>query len=183
MRSLVLTLLGGSLALAPLRSSDLPTQNLPVYGGSGGSAFSRSCGDNRVLSGMRYRAGLVIDAVGLLCRPVNADGSLGSETTIGTLAGGGGGSSGSASCPSGKVVTGAMIYHGTYVSRIVLFCRAWVPATRRFGAATTETQAGFGPGTGARSDARCEASAQPARAIRGREASLVDAIGFVCDEP
>jgi hypothetical protein len=32
-------------------------------------------------------------------------------------------------------------------------------------------------------EARCESSAQPVVAIRGREASVVDALGVTCNEP
>src|SRR3954470_16189159 len=106
-RSMLLALSWGTFSLAPLSATDLPTQKLPVYGGSGGTAFERSCGAGMVLTGFRYRSGFFVDALGLLCRPVNADGKLGSETTVGTLAGGGGGTSKSVSCPAGSVVASA----------------------------------------------------------------------------
>src|ERR1051325_5645260 len=92
-----------ALTLAAFRGADLPPQYLTVLGGSGGTAFSRDCGSGRVLSGVRYRSGMVIDAIGLLCRPVLSDGTLGPESTVGTLVGGAGGTIASASCPSATV--------------------------------------------------------------------------------
>ena len=105
-RAVLLALSLGMLSAAPLASSRLPEQLLPVYGGSGGTAFSRSCGAGKVLTGLRSRGGVLLDAVGILCRPVLADGTLGSETVIGTLAGGGGGTSGVQSCDRGTVLSG-----------------------------------------------------------------------------
>lgn len=183
-RSVILGLGWSALALLPMRATDLPEQKLPVYGGSGGAAFSRSCGDGRVITGFRYREGMLVDAIGLLCRTVNADGSLGTESTYGTLAGGGGGTSGSISCPSGSVLGGVRVAHGTYVDGIRLLCRAWARSTRSMGADTWGSDIDVGnvtlrPG----STERCESVLQPAVAIRGRENTVVDAFGLICDEP
>ena len=91
---------------AALRAENLPPQLLPVFGGLGGTAFTRDCGKGYVLTGLRWRSGAVVDAIGIMCRPVKSDGTLGPETTIGTLAGGGGGSSGAASCGEGRALRG-----------------------------------------------------------------------------
>jgi hypothetical protein len=181
-RALLLTLTGGLLALAPLRAPDLPAQYLPVLGGSGGTAFTRSCGADRVLTGVRFRSGLSLDAIGLLCRPVNADGSLGSESTVGTLAGGGGGTAGFASCRTGSVVGSAYIMYGSYVSGVTLTCYAWEKSTRSYLAYAGVVNAGrIGFSGGATTS--CEQKSQPVVALRGREASLVDALGLICNEP
>ena len=181
-RSTMLALVGSALALAPMRATDLPPQNLPVLGGSGGSAFSRSCGAGRVLTGLRVRKGLSLDAIGLLCRPVNADGSLGSESTVGTLAGGGGGTADFASCPAGSVAAGAHIFFGTYVDGIRVLCHSWDKATRSFGAKVADFELGRLFNSTLR-QTPCEQKKQPMVAIRGREDALVDAVGFICNEP
>jgi hypothetical protein len=183
MRSHILAAIGGILALAPLRAPDLPPQVLPVYGGSGGSAFTRSCGAGRVLTGLRFRAGMSLDAIGLLCRNVNADGSLGTESAVGTLAGGGGGTAGSDSCPAGTVASAGKIFYGTYVDGLILYCKAWNKNTRSF-ASANGGQANAGRFTlNTTKTSICELSTQPVVALRGREAGLVDAIGLTCDEP
>ena len=185
-RIALLALAGTALSVAstraPLRTPDLPAQNLPIYGGSGGSSFTRSCGADMVLTGLRYRYGLVIDAVGLLCRPVNADGSLGAQTTIGSLAGGGGGTAKTASCPSGEVAFGARIHYGTYVDGIVLQCRTWNAATRSF-VEPGHVSPYMGMDRKTSALVQCENATQPMVAIRGRAAMLVDALGFTCNEP
>ena len=183
-RSMLLALSWGTLSVTPLRSTQLPQQLLPVYGGAGGTSFNRSCGAGKVLTGLRFRAGLMVDAVGLLCRPVSATGTLGSETTVGTLVGGSSGTSGTVGCATGSVVVGAAIRHGSYVDVLFLNCRKWEAWTRKFG---TDGRFINGIGnslsTAAHNEEKCEASTQPAIAIRGRSHSLVDAIGFICDEP
>jgi hypothetical protein len=180
-RTSLMALAWSALALTPLRSTDLPEQRLPVWGGSGGTAFSRSCGAGRVLSGVRYRKGIWVDALGLLCRPVNADGSLGAETTVGTLAGGGGGSPGIATCANGYVVGGATIGYGDIVVGLRLHCYTWVKSTRSMGAFFT-TVGITGNGSSAAAE-KCELLAQPVVAMRGREGLFVDAVGFTCNEP
>lgn len=180
-RSSWLTLVAATLALLPTRATDLPEQRLPVWGGSGGTTFSRSCGAGRVLSGLRYRKGIWIDALGLLCRPVNADGSLGAETTVGTLAGGGGGSPGIAQCPSGTVVGGASIGYGDIVVGLRLQCHTWQQATRSLGPYVGVAIVKDGGRSTA--NEKCEMPVQPVVAMRGREGMFVDAVGFTCNEP
>lgn len=179
----------GMFSGALVSSSYLPPQYLPIYGGSGGTAFTRDCGVGKVLTGLRYRGGLLVDAVGLLCRPVAANGTLGSESTVGTLAGGGGGNAGTAICPTGTVVSSAEIKYGTYVNRVRIRCRPWNAAARTFGGTTQFPSDQVGEtgnivaGQATVKEEKCEAYSQPARGIRGRAHSLVDAIGFICNEP
>ena len=181
-RSMVLMLSLVTVSFVPLRSAEAP-QLLPIIGGSGGTSFSRNCGTGRVLTGLQYRSGLVVDAVSLLCRTVRSDGTLGSQSAIGSAAGGSGGSGGIAQCDAGTVVMGAQIFYGSYVNGVVLRCRTWGPAKRKFGDQPTETPRSFGSLSGSSTAENCELNTQPAVAIRGRAHSLVDAIGLTCNEP
>jgi len=179
------TLFAALAALPILATSDLPPQYLPVLGGSGGNAFSRDCGTGRVLTGVRYRSGMFIDAIGLQCRPVLSDGSLGPESTVGTLVGGGGGSTGAASCPSGQVVTALRVLYGSYTGDMLVTCQPWHAGTRSFsktGDYAFNVGTIFTPGLTDASEA-CESTKQPGSGLRGRAAVYVDAIGLVCDEP
>ena len=182
-RSVLLALSLGMVPAVPLSSSRLPEQLLPIYGGSGGTAFSRSCGAGKVLSGLRSRGAVFVDAVGLLCRPVLADGTLGPESVVGTLAGGGGGTSGVVSCGGGTVMSRVAIRHGTYVQRIDVDCKTWDAAGRKMTGA--HLSAGHTKGIYQQTVGieGCEAATQPMRGFRGRAAGLVDAIGFNCNEP
>jgi hypothetical protein len=188
MRILLLTLGWSVLAIVPARAIDYPAQPLPVYGGTGGTAFTRSCGADKVLTGLRYRYGILIDAIGLLCRPVNADGTLGSQVSVGTMVGGGGGDAYTMSCPSGEVAMGANFNHGTYVTGMMLHCRRWAPATRTYASSAAGGAGHIVNGRGYVSTSRfaeelCERTDQPFVAIRGRAAMFVDAVGFTCNEP
>lgn len=102
-------LIGGTVLVAAGAAStrlnaSLVFEELPPIGGIGGSAFSRECPDGNVLTGIRYRRGLLVDGIGIKCRPIRSDGTLGAEVNAGSMAGGSGGTSGSVSCPSGEVV-------------------------------------------------------------------------------
>ena len=183
-RSIALLLALGLPPVLMTRWVDLPTQFLPVYGGTGGASFQRSCGSGKVLTGFTFRSASVIDALQILCRPVNSDGTLGAETVVGSWAGGGGGTQDTKRCSAGSVVTGAKIYHGWYVNRMELICRQWLPATRGIATKVPATTVAIGGPTSADNHGEfCEAPTQPVRGIKGREASFIDAVGFFCDEP
>ena len=181
-RSMLIPLAWVTISATPL-PFDTP-QYFPIQGGSGGSGFTRLCGSGKVMTGVYGREGLLVDAIGVLCRPVSSNGTLGSESTVGSVAGGGGGTSTSKSCPSGSVASGARIRAGTYVNAVTLFCKKWDPATRKFIGALTSSSAGIGYTAGGTNfDQNCEQATQPVNGIRGRAASTVDAIGMICNEP
>ena len=183
LRSAVFAFSWGLLSLVPLASQNLPPQFLPILGGTGGNGYTRSCGAGRVLAGLFFRAGSLVDGVGVICRPVLPDGSLGPASTRGALAGNGGGTSGSRTCAAGRAVVRAGIRHGSYINSLLLFCRRWDAATRTV-TGLEFAQDGIGVPEGGRNDFQgCESARQPANGIRGRAANLVDAIGFICDEP
>ena len=173
------------MSIGTVASIDLPTQKLPSFGGSGGMAFTRECGNGRVLTGLRGREGMVVDAIGLLCRPVNASGALGEETSVGSLAGGGGGITKVMSCPTGHVVAGLRIKYGTYVDMISLHCKTWTASTRTYsGVIYLMNLIGRGGVAGGDVTAsNCGSNRQPASGIHGRASGLVDATGLTCDEP
>ena len=186
MRRTIVCVLGVLISSIAARPAFLPPQYLPVYGGASGTAFTKDCGSGYVLTGIRFRSSVLVDAIGILCRPVNANGSLGPETTVGSLSGGGGGTSGSSSCEAGTVAAGAGVGYGTWVSQFAVWCRPWIASSRSFGGSKmTETSARAGTSVTPANWMKeyCEASTQPVRAIRGRSAGFVDAIGVTCNEP
>ena len=136
----------------------------------------------RQVTGLRGRTGVFIDAVGMLCRPVNANGTLGAETTVGSMAGGGGGNNFIAHGKPGEVVFGARIYSGMYVDAMSLHCQTWDPATRKVFSSGSFVDFGHG-GAGTEKTEHCALNKQPVSGIRGRASAVVDAIGLKCDEP
>lgn len=184
MRVAIPVLLSLSLTAAPVSAQDLPTQYSALYGGGGGTSFSRDCGAGRLLAGVRGREGMLVDAIGLTCRQVLADGRLGSPSATGTLAGGSGGTGADATCPErAPVATGLVVTAGTWVDYVVVLCGTWNAATRSWTrAADVFTSIGSGRG-GQRSEFNCGNRKQPMSGIRGRASALVDAVGAMCDEP
>jgi len=184
------------LALRAIAAQNNGAEALPLIGSSGGTAFTRQCPQGQVLTGIRTRAGLVIDALGVKCRPVNANGTLGGENEIGSLAGGTGGILSSGSCPQGSVVGGQ---GGTRlpvgVSMFELRCKRWDAGARRWtGTVTAYVRVISGSGapgvslaTSAHSKiseiADCSRAGQPAVLLRGRAGAVIDAAGFTCNEP
>ena len=183
-RSILLVMAYGMIPLAT-SSTALPPQYLPIYGGQGGNGFTRSCGAGKVLTGLMARSGLLLDAVGILCRPINGDGSLGPESQVGSLAGGGSGTLITGRCETGKVARGANVNYGSFVNGLYVHCATWDKTQRKWVAGTI---GGFGTNSsGVKSPTTeqemCEVATQPVNGIRGRASALVDAIGFICDEP
>ena len=166
---------------------------LPLIGSTGGTAFTRQCPQGQVLTGIRTRAGLVIDALGIKCRPVNANGTLGGENEIGSLAGGTGGILSSGSCPQGSIVAGqggARLPVG--VAIFELRCRRWDAGTRRWtGSVTAYVRVISGSGSPAvllaanstTGGVDCSRAGPPVVLLRGRAGTVIDAAGFTCNEP
>jgi hypothetical protein len=183
--ALVLTLAASSGSFSAQQpTSGLPAQRSPTFGGAGGESFSLSCGAGSVLTGLRARADAFVYAVGITCRSVLSNGSLGPENAVGEMAGGTSGAPVAAGCGAGQVLSGAEVRAATYVQSIALHCSAWDSAKRRVRGRETRTiQIGQPVAGTSQHRTRCEFDAQPMSGIWGRAQSLVDAVGFICDEP
>ena len=108
------------------RSAVSPVEELPLLGSPlTGSPFVRSCPDNHVLTGFRYRSGLTLDGIGpIKCRPVRSDGTLGAEVLAGSLAGGNGGTLANKSCSANQVIAGQP--SGVpKIASLSFFCMRW----------------------------------------------------------
>lgn len=185
------------LGVRAVGAQDNAAQALTLIGGTGGTAFTRQCPQGQVLTGIRARAGLVIDALGIKCRPINANGSLGGENEIGSLAGGSGGILSSGSCPQGSVVAGQGGARGlpTGLGFFELRCRRWDAGARRWTGSITayvRVISGSGapvivlasaPNSAINETNDCTRGVQPAVLLRGRAGTVIDAAGFTCNEP
>jgi hypothetical protein len=160
-----------------------PTQRTPAFGGGGGTAFELRCGRGYVLTGLQGRQGMVVDRIGVLCRPVRPDGTLGSETTVGSEVGGGGGNPATVSCASGHVVSALWILYGTYVDSVQIGCRTWHAGTRSMSGTIAFGQKLGGSGSPTPKQVSCGSDRQPGAGILGRAGNVVDSVGLVCNEP
>lgn len=164
-------------------SARLATEELLLIGNTvGGTVFYRTCPDNHVLTGFRYRSGLTLDAIASIkCRPVQSDGTLGSEVLAGSFAGGNGGTLANKSCPANQVVVGQAGALPSGIARLSFFCVRWSATSEAwFGSGDVLALVGSALSTASRT---CTSSTQPAIGIRGRHGMVIDAIGLVCKTP
>lgn len=95
-------------------------QYMPYHGGSGGTAYTIDCGYG-VAVGIQGWAGQYIDRLGLVCRNLGADGSLGEPYNTFAV-GGSGGSSFRVECPVGQAIVAIGGANGWYVDRLEIGC-------------------------------------------------------------
>jgi hypothetical protein len=176
-------LLAGLIVLAPWRA--IAAQDLlPLVGGSGGTAFAQVCPAGYVLTGIRARRGLTLDAIGIRCRPVRADGTLGAEVDDGPVWGGPGGTPFAESCQTGYVIVQQIaLFNGLYISDLTYRCYRWIPASRRWNPDVAGVSIVVLGSSLVGSTGMCPFTARPADGVRGRSGSVVDAIGIRCDTP
>ncbi len=189
----VLLLVTANAATSPAAAARLPRQDvLPVVGGPGGTSFAQVCPTGHVLTGIRARRSATLDAIGVRCRPVQSNGTLGPEVDAGPVWGGPGGRAFAASCNSSNVIAEQVArFDGTHVSSLRYHCFRWDAATRRWDATSGRRNAIIvvapmaAPAAASTNETStpCPATARPADGVRGRSGMVVDAIGIRCDLP
>lgn len=180
-RVLLLTLVAASTAA---RSSDAQEFKSAVWGGAGGSSsYNLDCGSSGVMTGVYGKTGTWIDQLGITCRTVKSDGTLGDTYTRGPV-GGAGGTSLTRGCPAGWVIGRVESYSGSYINRVSLWCFAWSASSRRLDYAVPKYIGVLGgiamPGTAFNEAVTCPAE-KLAKAFRGKSGSYIDSLQFVCD--
>jgi hypothetical protein len=96
-------------------------QVLTYHGGSGGTAYTIDCAPGSVAVGIHGWAGQYIDRLGLVCRSLGVDGSLGDSYTTFAVGGSGGGYF-RVECPVGQAIVAIGGANGWYVDRVELGC-------------------------------------------------------------
>lgn len=169
-------------ATSHARSVRSAPELLPLIGSSiAGSAFARSCLDNHVLTGFRYRSGLTLDGISIKCRPVLTDGTLGTEVLVGSQAGGNGGTLANKSCGANQVIVAQAGPAPAGMLALTFFCVQWSATSKAwFG---SPVGLGLVASTSTTPRSTCSSSTQPAVGIRGRHGMVIDAIGLVCNTP
>jgi len=101
-----------------------PATTYPLYGGSGGSPFRLQCPANTAVSGIKGRAGNLVDQLRIYCGPMGANGSLQSVGSLlpGQAGGGGGNAFGPHYCIENKPGIGITGRAGVFVDGIRLAC-------------------------------------------------------------
>jgi hypothetical protein len=160
----------------------------PLIGGGGGNrSYNIDCGNGSVLVGAIYKAGMWLDAIGIICQRVNPQtGALGEEFTRGPV-GGGGGQARIARCRIGDVVQGIRGLTGQFVHQLHMRCSRWEPQRKapvysEICNPNTPACLVFGGVGGSRSDLFFCPAGKVGKAFRGKFGLYVDSTRFVCDE-
>ena len=176
--------------LASSSSSTTPTEfSTPLFGGGGGTkSYNLDCGNNSVLVGVIYKAGMWLDAVGIICQQVNSQtGALGNEFTRGPV-GGIGGLAKTKRCNQGNVVQGILVRSGSFIESGTFLCSRWIPSQKKPVFSTSGNCEGdrcttyFGSDYGVPNSGKflCP-DGKVGKAIRGRHGIYIDSLRFVCD--
>jgi len=173
--------------LSTTQSTASPEYSTPLFGGSGGNqSYNLDCGSGSVLVGAIYKAGMWLDAIGIICQQVNSQtGALEREFTRGPL-GGTGGQAKIARCASGRVFQGLRAFSGQYINKFYMRCSQW-DASRKAPVFSEICNPGtvacltFGGGGGSASDPFFCPAGMVGKAFRGRYGWYVDSARFVCD--
>jgi hypothetical protein len=165
----------------------------PTFGGSGGTrSYNLDCGREGVMVGLMYKSGSWIDAIGVICRKVDArTGRLGEEFTRGPK-GGLGGTATLSKCRSGGVigsVEGA--FWGNFLNHLVLGCYNWDASRKRPGSKQIVAPTIKIPilvKAGKKCGLLCQISGRfvcprgkAGKALRGKYGGYIDSTRFVCD--
>ena len=194
-RAVALNVLAGLCLLAGTAAGHATVT--PAYGGPGGSEFFLRCACGQYLVGFRARAGAWVDAIGLVCAPMDAATRKTSTNLIRTgWAGGKGGGAQEAYCPAGEKVTSIGIAHTRqsdgspkFVNSIDIKCDGHEETTACI-------SSGEGCKSGRHTDGlvyflnvaywydkvRCP-DGEYATGVHGRAGAFVDALGLICELP
>jgi len=156
----------------------------PKVGGGGGNRnYNLDCGANALMVGINGKSGSWLNAIGIVCRKINARGGLGDTFTRGPR-GGSGGKAKESLCRPGEAVRKVQIAAGTYVHGITFHCAKWNPNTKRLDKPLRYNHFGAGCftfGCSSQGPFTCP-NGKVAKAFRGRYGSYVDNTRYVCDD-
>lgn len=189
-RERLISILGALIALGASSLAGAAEFVTPSAGGTGGDhSYNLDCGNDGVLVGFSGKWGSWMDSIGIICRKINADGTLGSSFAVGPRGGNGGNEAGSASCEPANVVQLLSPYTGSYINSLGFTCGTWSPATRtvarppaRNDDADVKRVGASGTHIGSsNSRLECPTDGKPGVGIRGKYGSYVDSIALTCD--
>lgn len=182
----LLNMISSGTWLSPASATEFTT---PSFGGSGGvRSYNLDCGRGSVMVGLINKSGSWIDAIGIICRKVNArTGQLGEEFTRGPV-GGVGGTARIEKCPSGAVMNTVVASSGQFVNHLGHVCYTWDAGRKRPNGKFRDrngngafVRAGTPCTFCSRSDTFICPTGKAAKALRGRYGGYIDSLRFVCD--
>lgn len=174
-----------AVASIALGASPAPAaeQKSPIWGGGGGThGYNLDCGSTGVMVGVTVKWGQWIDQLGLICRTVKADGTLGSFYTRGPVGGQGGNQSGPSQCREGFVVVSVAGQSGSFVDSFHGHCKRWDAAGRKpTGETVWDVKVANHKPLSGYNRFPCLGTAV-GKALRGKYGWYIDSLQFVCDQ-
>lgn len=168
-----------SAVWAPLAGAAYTT---PTAGGAGGSAFTISCPEWKVLVGVRGRHGIYLDRIEPICVILTASGTWReAPVTEGGVAGGSGGQYFEIRCPMNQAVSGIQGFAGAFINQLRLRCRPLGADKLLTGTSSLQDYVAGGSG-GAAYSRNCN-NRLPGHGFTGRAGSYIDRLALVCDVP
>ncbi len=149
-------------------------------GGGGGTAFTQTCPNGAVLTGLQGAFGDFVDSVKPVCVTIDSLGDAASSSVLSAHGGSGGTTGYDLECPRGWAVTGLKGRSGLFVDRVQLVCApVQLDGTVLLSAERTDPFKAGGSG-GSAFSIHCGGT-RPARGINGGAGSFVDRIGLGCE--
>jgi hypothetical protein len=150
-------------------------------GGSGGTAFTQTCPNGEILSGLQGTSGTLIDSVESICTKLDVLGDNFTDPVVLSSHGGSGARGYDLECPKGWAVTGLTGRSGSFVDRVQLICApVQLDGTVLLGAAEKVDPFSAGGTGGSAFTIHCPGTT-PARGIDGRAGTFVDRLGLGCE--
>ena len=162
-----------------LISNRADAANTVLKGGPFGNEFTRSCSSGKTMIGIRGRAGDYVDRIKAIC--ARFDHTL-MATSVGSTnyAGGTGGTRDfEYRCPTGQALVGLHGKSALYVDRIGIRC-APLDDNGKFANTWVHSVPFTTGGKGGDSFSLTCSKGEPARGLRGKAGSWIDAIGLAC---
>lgn len=152
--------------------------NLPARGGTGGAASSKECPANYVAVGIHGSAGDIVVSLGLVCRYLNNDGTLGAWYYTSATTGAYAVTPFDIQCPNGQVVVGVHGRSATFLDALGLSCATPYNWMTNSGVESTTVTAG---GTGGYAFSDICPSQYVVRKLNLRSWDLIDQEQAVCN--
>ena len=172
------------LAVVLLAASAAPAaaqeHQWPFHGGTAGTSYDITCGNDAVLVGVSGKGNQWLDQITARCVKVKSNGDWnGSVFTRGPAGGTSGNALAAQDCPAGSAVASISGKHGWYVHSLQLACYDLGTGAATSGSSLRTLAFGVAGGDRSWSWELCPGG-KPGKGFRGRKGWYVDAISFVC---
>lgn len=176
-----------ALALSGLpQASAAAEYQTAAAGGGGGNPFALRCANDQVLVGIGGKASALVDRVQPLCAQVDPLGRwsylLSGSIVAGSIAGGGGGTAFTLTCPRDHAVSGIQGKAGSLIDQLRIKCGPLTAGPKLASIGSVLSGQAGSSGGNAFGPFDCVDN-KPGRGLIGRAGNFVDQLRLACDFP